>query len=37
MNIAAQLRRVADMKGRLREVSVLQPEPSGELNPVGRD
>jgi hypothetical protein len=31
MNIAAQLRRVARLKGKLREVSVTQPESSEEL------
>ena len=31
MNIAAQLRRVARLKGRLREVSVTEPESSDEL------
>jgi hypothetical protein len=36
MNIAAQLRRVARLKGRLREVSVTAPEPTDELTPVGR-
>jgi hypothetical protein len=34
-NIAAQLRRVARLKGRLREVSVTAPEPTDELTPVG--
>ena len=36
MNVAAQLRRVARLKGRLREVSVTAPEPTDELTPVGR-
>jgi hypothetical protein len=36
MNIAAQLRRVAGLKGRLRHVSVTAPELSDELNPVGK-
>ena len=31
MNIAGQLHRVARLKGRLQEVSVTAPEPSGEL------
>ena len=35
MNIAAQLRRVAGLKGKLRDVSVTQPNRSDELNPVG--
>ena len=30
MNIAAQLHRVAGLKGRLRDVSVTRPQPSGE-------
>jgi hypothetical protein len=34
MNIAAQLRRVAGLKGRLRDVSVREPGPSGRLSPV---
>jgi hypothetical protein len=32
MNIAAQLRRVAGLKGKVRDVSVLEPEPSDELS-----
>jgi hypothetical protein len=32
MNMAAQLRRVARLQGRLRNVSVLDPEPSDELS-----
>jgi hypothetical protein len=36
MNMAAQLRRVAQLKGKLREVSVLEPEPSDELAGAGR-
>jgi hypothetical protein len=36
MNIAAQFRRVARLKGRLREVSVKAPERTDELTPVGR-
>jgi len=36
MNIVAQLRRVARLKGKLREVSLTGPEPSDELTPVGR-
>jgi hypothetical protein len=36
MNIAAQFRRVARLKGRLREVSVTAPERTDELTPVGR-
>ena len=36
MNIAAQLRRVARLKGRLPEVSVSEREPAHELTPVGR-
>lgn len=35
MNIAAQLRRVAGLKGRLSEVSLAESEPSDELTPVG--
>ncbi|MBE1550698.1 hypothetical protein GGC64_004738 [Mycobacterium sp. OAS707] len=35
MNIAAQLRRVAGLKGRLSRVSVSSTDPSNELNPVG--
>lgn len=31
MNIAAQLRRVARLKGKLRDVPVLEDEPTGEL------
>jgi hypothetical protein len=31
MNIAAQLRRVARLKGKLRDVAVLEPEPTEEL------
>jgi hypothetical protein len=34
MNMAAQLRRVAGLKGRLRDVSVREPAPSGRLSPV---
>jgi hypothetical protein len=37
MNMAAQLRRVARLKGRLREVSVTVPEPADELSGVGRN
>ena len=33
MNMAAQLRRVARLKGRLREVSVTAPEPTDESLP----
>ena len=36
MNMAAQLRRVARLKGKLRDVSVTELEPSGELTGVGR-
>jgi hypothetical protein len=36
MNIVAQLRRVARLKGKLRELSLTVPEPSDELTPVGR-
>ena len=36
MNIAAQLRRVARMKGNLQDVSVMKPEPAAELAGVGR-
>jgi hypothetical protein len=36
MNIAAQLRRVARLKGRLQETSLTVPESSDELTPVGR-
>jgi hypothetical protein len=36
MNIAAQLRRVAGLKGKLQDVSVLEPQPSDELAGVGR-
>ncbi|HJT91325.1 MAG TPA: hypothetical protein VJ777_05200 [Mycobacterium sp.] len=36
MNMAAQLRRVAGLSGRLPDVSVLQTEPSDELSAVGR-
>jgi hypothetical protein len=36
MNIVAQLRRVARLKGRLREVSVTAPEPADELSGVSR-
>jgi hypothetical protein len=35
MNIAAQLRRVARLKGKLQDISVLEDEPSDELAPVG--
>ena len=35
MNIAAQLRRVARLKGKLRDVPVLEPESTDELAPVG--
>ena len=31
MNIAGQLRRVAGLKARLRDASVLEPQPSHEL------
>jgi hypothetical protein len=34
MNMAAQLRRVAGLKGRLRDVSVREPAPSDGLSPV---
>ena len=37
MNIAAQLRRVARLKGRLREASVTVPQPADDLHPVGRN
>src|ERR1700752_1174522 len=36
MNIAAQLRRVARLKGKLQDVTVLESEPSDELAGVGR-
>jgi hypothetical protein len=36
MNIAAQLRRVAGLKGRLRDVSVLEPEQGDALSPAHR-
>jgi hypothetical protein len=36
MNIVAQLRRVARLKGRLQEASSTVPEPTDELTPVGR-
>lgn len=36
MNIAAQLRRVARLKGRLRDVSVTAPDPVDELTPADR-
>src|SRR6201988_1633665 len=36
MNMAAQLHKVARLKGRLQDVSVLEPEPSDELATVGR-
>jgi hypothetical protein len=36
MNIVAQLRRVARLKGRLQTVSLAVPEPSDELTAVGR-
>jgi hypothetical protein len=36
LNMAAQLRRVARLKARLRDVSVLEPEPSDELSGVAR-
>ena len=35
MNMAAQLRRVAALKGKLRDVSVIEAEPAGELTPAG--
>ena len=35
MNIAAQLRRVAALKGKLEQVSVTAPEPADELSTVG--
>jgi hypothetical protein len=35
MNMAAQLRRVAGMKSKLRDISVTAPEPSDERAPVG--
>nr|WP_051053648.1 hypothetical protein [Mycolicibacterium chubuense] len=35
MNMAAQLRRVAALKGKLRDVSVTEAEPAGELSPAG--
>jgi hypothetical protein len=34
MNIVAQLRRVARLKGRLKEASMTAPEPSEELSSV---
>ena len=36
INMAAQLRRVARLKGRLRKVSVTVPEPADDLTPVLR-
>jgi hypothetical protein len=36
MNIVAQLRRVARLKGRLQEASLTVTEPSDELTPAGR-
>jgi hypothetical protein len=36
MNMAAQLRRVASLKGRLQDASVTEPETAGELTPAGR-
>ena len=36
MNMAAQLRRVARLEGKLRDVSVTAPEPADELSGVGR-
>jgi len=36
MNIVAQLRRVARLKGRLRTISVTEPDPSQELTTVQR-
>src|ERR1700682_6545569 len=36
MNMAAQLRRVARLKGNLRDVSATAPEPADELSGVGR-
>ena len=36
MNIVAQLRRVARLKGRLQMVSLTEPGPSDEFTPVGR-
>jgi hypothetical protein len=36
MNMAAQLRRVARLKGKLQDVSVTEPETAGELTPAGR-
>ena len=36
MNIVAQLRRVGRLKGRLRTVSLTEPEPSDEPTPAGR-
>ena len=35
MNIAAQLRRVAGLKGRLRDTPLLDAEPAEELSPIG--
>ena len=37
MNVAAQLHRVAGLKGRLQEVSVTAPESSDELTTAGRN
>ena len=37
INIAAQLRRVARLKGKLRDVSVTGPQPSDELTPSRQD
>ncbi|MET0703914.1 MAG: hypothetical protein ABWY93_30075 [Mycobacterium sp.] len=36
MNMAAQLRRVAAMKSKLRDVSVIEPDPADELTPADR-
>lgn len=36
MNMAAQLRRVAAMKSKLRDVSVIEPDPANELTPADR-
>jgi hypothetical protein len=35
LNMAAQLRKVAGLKGKLRDISVLDPESTDELKPVG--
>jgi hypothetical protein len=36
MNMAAQLRRVARLKGKLQDVPVMDPEPADELVAAGR-